>query len=345
MGPRSLATVVAAAACSIALAGEYEFRVKPTSTLIFDAGIDAPIEGSFVGNWDATTNPTGTRTLPGLFGGTTTTNTPIPYTGVIDAGVDADKVPSGGFRVRIPTDGTTATIEGLEFDLLGGEQMDLLVTVDLAFQTFRTRQPTSTYIGFEALPPIPIASGQVSQLRVTQAGAAPAMTIETPIGTVFMANVPVDFVFQITLFGAPVVDQVVAGTLPVAGMVTDEAMPTASISFKDGFSLPLPEVPAFENQPVALPTILPPGETANLLFTGTVNGPAGAFGVQINTLIELGGNPLPMDLNIDGCINADDLGMLLAAWGPAPKNPADFNHDGTVDGEDLGMMLGCWTRD
>jgi hypothetical protein len=345
MNTRPIAVIAAAAACSAALAGEYEFRVKPTSSLIFDAGIDAPIEGSFVGNWDATTNPTGTRTLPGLFGGTSTTNTPIPYSGVIDAGIDADKVPSGGFRVRIPTDGTVATIEGLEFDLLGGEQMDLLVTVDLVFQTFRTRQPTSTYIGFDGLPPIPIASGQVSQLRVTQMGEAPAMTVETPMGTVFMSGVPVEFVFQVTLFGAPVVDQVVAGTLPVAGMVTDDAMPTASISFKDGFSLPLPEVPAFENQPVALPTILPPGQTANLLFTGTVNGPAGAFGVQINTLIELGGNPVPMDLNIDGCINADDLGMLLAAWGPAPKNPADFNHDGTVDGEDLGMMLGCWTRD
>jgi hypothetical protein len=50
-----------------------------------------------------------------------------------------------------------------------------------------------------------------------------------------------------------------------------------------------------------------------------------------------------MDLNIDGCINGDDLGMLLAAWGPAPKHPADFNRDGIIDGVDLGMMLGCWT--
>ena len=345
MDLRAVAVLPALALPTLALAGEYEFRVKPTSTLVFDAGIDAPIQGSFVGSWDATANPTGTRTLPGLFGGTSTTNTPIPYTGIIDAGIDADKVPSGGFRVRTPTDGTVATIEGLEFDLLGGEQMDLLVTVDLVFQTFRTRQPTSTYIGLEALPPIPIASGQVSQLRVTQVGTAEAMTVETPMGTMFMANVPVEFVFQVSLFGTPIVDQVIPGTLPVTGMVTDDAMPTASISFKEGFSLPLPEIPAFENQPVALPTILPPGATANLLFTGTVNGPAGAFGVQINTLIELGGNPLPMDLNIDGCINADDLGMLLAAWGPAGKHPADFNHDGIIDGVDLGMMLGCWTRD
>ncbi|MFM9180634.1 MAG: hypothetical protein ACKOV8_05220 [Phycisphaerales bacterium] len=345
MGPCSLSAVLAAAACSVALAGEYEFRVKPTSTLLFGAGLNAPITGSFVGNWDATANPAGTRTLPGLFGGTATTNTPIPYTGDLASGVDTDRVPTGGFRVRIPTDGRDASIEGLELDLLGGEPAPLAVTVDLVFQTFRTRQPTSTYIGFEALPPIPIATGQVSAIRVTQVGPAPATTVETPMGTTFTANVPVEFALQATFLGQPIADQVIPAVLPVSGMVTDGEMPIASFSFKDGFSVPLPKLPGFESQAVALPTIFPPGQTANLLFTGTIDGPAGAFGVSIDTTIELGGNPLPMDLNVDGCINADDLGMLLAAWGAAPKNPADFNHDGTIDGEDLGMMLGCWTRD
>ena len=343
MGPRSLATVVAAAACSVALAGEYEFRVKPTSTLAFGAGIDAPIVGSFVGNWDATTNPTGTRTLPGLFGGTATTNTPIPFSGDLAAGVDTDRVPTGGFRVRIPTSGLGASIEGLEFDLLGGQAAQLAVTVDLVFETFRTRQPTSTYIGFDGLPPIPIAAGEIAALRVTQVGPAPATTVETPMGTTFTANVPVEFVLQVNFLGQPIADQVIPAVLPVAGMVTDGAMPIASFSFKDGISVPLPELPGFENQAVALPTILPPGQTANLLFTGTIDGPAGAFGISIDTTIELGGNPLPMDLNIDGCINADDLGILLAAWGPAPKHPADFNRDGVIDGTDLGMMLECWT--
>jgi hypothetical protein len=343
MDLRRAAALSALALPAIALAGEYEFRVKPTSTLTLDAGLDAPIVGSFVGNWDATANPAGTRTLPGLFGGTSTTNTPIPFTGDLAAGIAADRAPTGGFRVRIPTDGMRASVDGLELDLLGGDAAGLAVTIDLVFQTFRTRQPTSTYIGLEGLPPIPIATGEVSALRVTQVGPAPATTVETPMGTTFTANVPVEFVLQVSLLGQPVADQVIPAVLPVSGMVTDGEMPIASFSFKDGFSVPLPEQPAFENQPVALPTILPPGETANLLFTGTVNGPAGAFGVSIDTTIELGGNPLPMDLNIDGCINGDDLGVLLAAWGPAPKHPADFNRDGIIDGVDLGMMLGCWT--
>jgi hypothetical protein len=36
------------------------------------------------------------------------------------------------------------------------------------------------------------------------------------------------------------------------------------------------------------------------------------------------------------------LGILLGAWGPAPGNPADLNDDGAVNGDDLGIMLGDW---
>ena len=53
--------------------------------------------------------------------------------------------------------------------------------------------------------------------------------------------------------------------------------------------------------------------------------------------------PSPADLNGDGAVNGDDLGMLLGAWGPAAGSPADLNHDGMVDGTDLGMMLAAWT--
>jgi hypothetical protein len=45
------------------------------------------------------------------------------------------------------------------------------------------------------------------------------------------------------------------------------------------------------------------------------------------------------DLNCDGAVNGDDLGILLGAWGtPA----ADLNGDGTTDGNDLGILLGDW---
>ena len=48
------------------------------------------------------------------------------------------------------------------------------------------------------------------------------------------------------------------------------------------------------------------------------------------------------DLNGDGVVNGDDLGILLAAWGPG-SGPADLNLDGAVDGNDLGMLLAAWT--
>jgi hypothetical protein len=53
------------------------------------------------------------------------------------------------------------------------------------------------------------------------------------------------------------------------------------------------------------------------------------------------------DLNDDGAVDGNDLGILLAAWGPVPAGDAtaqacDLNRDGTVDGVDLGMLLSAW---
>jgi hypothetical protein len=52
-----------------------------------------------------------------------------------------------------------------------------------------------------------------------------------------------------------------------------------------------------------------------------------------------GGNP--SDLNGDGVVNAQDLAVMLAAWGTA-SSEADVNGDGIVDGKDLAILLGSW---
>jgi hypothetical protein len=49
----------------------------------------------------------------------------------------------------------------------------------------------------------------------------------------------------------------------------------------------------------------------------------------------------PADLDGNGSVDGADLGILLAAWGPA-AGPADLNADGAVDGTDLGEMLAAW---
>ena len=57
------------------------------------------------------------------------------------------------------------------------------------------------------------------------------------------------------------------------------------------------------------------------------------------------------DVNGDGAVNAQDLGLVLGAWGPVdpsfaidPREPiADLDGDGRVDAQDLAEVLASWT--
>ena len=49
------------------------------------------------------------------------------------------------------------------------------------------------------------------------------------------------------------------------------------------------------------------------------------------------------DLECDGLVDGNDLGVLLGAWGACTGTcPADLNEDGFVNGDDLGGLLGAW---
>ncbi len=52
------------------------------------------------------------------------------------------------------------------------------------------------------------------------------------------------------------------------------------------------------------------------------------------------------DVDINCRVDADDLALVLASWGPADSSPvrrADVNGDGIVDGYDLAEVLGAWS--
>lgn len=59
-----------------------------------------------------------------------------------------------------------------------------------------------------------------------------------------------------------------------------------------------------------------------------------------------GGGTTMGDLDGDGLVDGADVGALLSAWGPCPKDaacPADLDGDGEVGDADIGLMLGAWS--
>ncbi len=51
--------------------------------------------------------------------------------------------------------------------------------------------------------------------------------------------------------------------------------------------------------------------------------------------------PCDPDLSGDGMVDASDLGIFLAYWGPKPTG-GDFNDDGVANSKDLGILLASW---
>ena len=338
----AIATCLAVAAT--AFGGEHRFRVTPDSTSNLNGGLATPVVGTLLGNWDPTANPTGTRTMRGVFGGNTSTdNQTIDYTADLAATIASNRAPTGGFRLRVPTNGDAATLNDLSFDLLAGQPVNVPITVDLLFASFRTRQPNSIFVGSASFPPIPIASGQIGALRIEQSGDASVTVVEAPGGgQAFTATVPVVLVLQVSFLGQPLIDQAVPAVLPVSGLVNaGPGVPDASVTFSNKFSTALPDLPAFTDQPLAVPTVLPAGGTANLLFSGQPNGAASTLSANLAVDLRLTSDPVPVDITHDGKVDGADLSMVLWAWGTT--NPAcDLDESGTVDGADLGMVIACW---
>jgi hypothetical protein len=337
---RAAATAGFLIAAGTAAADTYVCALAAPSSASNVGQLNLPLNGTLIGNYDATTNPGGTQTRPGLFGGSG--NNPINFTSTIvgDAGFSVS--PTGTFTMELTPMG--GCISGLELDLTGGIAQEFGITLNINYQTFRTFAPNSTFIGGFTIP-IPLAGGEVSSLIATQTGPAPMIVgMPDPDGTPFMALVPVDIVLNAQFTGVPIGGEPQAAVLPLMGRYTVQG---SAITISSSLSLPeetvkLPALPAVENQPLPLPTILPPGGTANLLLNGTISGGTYSSGLSATLFVEgelePGSNG---DINGDGTVNAQDLSALLAAWGSA-QAAADLDDNGVVNGVDLAILLANW---
>ncbi len=288
--------------------------------------------GSLIGNYDAASNPTGTLTRPGLFGGSG--NQPIPTSINLAAEGNSVTRPSGRFRVDVDADTLLLNVSALNVDLLGGGQLTSTLSAGFIYDTFRTFAPNSLFPGNI---PIRIPLGEIAITTLTAEQLAPiAPAVLTPLGQLrysFAAAVPVLFSIEGDLLGNPAPLPPIPALLPLVGEI-DLGIPAIQISWAFDQSQPLPPellalIPAIENQPLPLPTILPPGQTANLILNQTVS--SGLAGLsQEATLIANGSRRCDADFNNDGIVDETDLAGFLNAF-ESGTFAGDFNGDFFLD--------------
>ncbi|MEY3022488.1 MAG: Dockerin type domain [Planctomycetota bacterium] len=338
--PAALLACTALVAGPSLAADTYDCTILPkASSVLQTTSVTAPFSGTLIGDYDAVSNPTGTSTLPGLFGGSG--NNPIPYSASFVLGGDIAASPTGVLEATIDLELGVVSIAGLAVDLLGGSTGALPATLNINYSTFRTVNPSSLYPGGVTIP-VPLGDATVSALAATQ--AAPATGTLTPVkgGYLFAVAVPVVVTLTADLLGTPIADGVpTPGVLPLSGTIAlDGDALLLDASFSNGSSQTQPVGQAFDAIPLALPTVIPAGATANLLMSGTV----AEVSVESSLAADLAAGGLrrttPADLNGDGVVGGADLAILLDAWGT--RGPADLNGDGVVGGADLAILLDAW---
>ncbi len=323
-------------------ADSYDCVLAPTSSLVTTLTMDVPFTGTLIGNYDAVNNPTGTRTLPGLFGGSG--NNAIPYTASFGVDGGTNTSPDGAFQFTVEQVGKqlVGAISGLSIDALDGVPGAADLSITINYSSFHTVAPNAVYPGGFPIT-LPFGSANVTTLTLVQVAAAPM--IITPAkggGYSFTSAVPVMITMTADAMGQIFAVPPTPGVLPLNGMLSfsgDTVLMTATTTQSSSTTQPS-TAPPFVDQPLALPTVFPAGGTANLLMSGlitevsstqTTNGTLHATGTRVIVCAA--------DLNHDGIVDAADLTILLSGWDTAS---ADIDGNGTTNAQDLTVLLGAW---
>lgn len=322
------------------------YTLSSGGSMNLQGSLQSSLVGSLIGDWDELENPDGTRTLPGVWGGSG--NNAIPLELTITIGFDGDSDPTGPLEFTIDPKNSLATVDGLTWNMLPETMLTATLTTTVLYETFRTIAPDSLYPG--GIPvEIPFGEASVTEANITQIG--PALGTATPTDGqpgAFDILIPVPATLSLLINGDAL------GELPMElpivftldgvyqpGAATDVLTMTAGASFDEGGDLPGEPLPTI---PLEMPTILPPGdETAGMLLNLTPSSIAAQIDITGN-LVATHPHGLPADVNGDGVVNTDDLLAVLGAWGPcSPPCPADINGDGVVNVNDILDLIGAWS--
>ncbi|MCP5023086.1 MAG: hypothetical protein GY930_15105 [bacterium] len=259
-----------------AQAQSYDFTLDQnlsSASLVSTFGVD--LDATLKGDYDATTNPGGTRTVPGLFGGSG--NQDIPVDLGLAGDLDHMGAPTGSFTMDLDLPNLSMEVSALDLDFLGGNTASTDLTLDLLFSTFRTFSPDSLYLGGFPVG-LPLGNQSVSDFRIVQTGSpVPGVLIPAAIpghygfSTLVSVSVTMTLDFQ----GTPTPVGPMNLVLSLAGaLFTTGPNPSIDVDFNQAFQQttldPLPGF-ALTDMPFDAPTFLPAGSTAHLLISGLID--------------------------------------------------------------------------
>jgi hypothetical protein len=263
----------AAGAASAGPAGVWEFTIsQPASGLAATVANTATTSGTLIGDWDATNNPTGTRTKPGLFGSFGDTENVSVNVNTLGASLSGNlnTRSSGGYRLTLDTNNNTLVMENFASNFLASGPASLPISVSLSTETFRTRNPTSLFPGVPIT--LPIGSANLSELSVVQVGASAgtltptgANTYDFTVATLVNLSASFDVLGNVlTLPGQAPLPFALTGSLTILGN-------TAVINSITPIDLEQSQRPnqALPQIPLALPSL--GGTPANVLLDLTLS--------------------------------------------------------------------------
>lgn len=253
----------------------YEFIINQSSS-----GINATVTntintaGTLIGNYDQASNPTGTRTKPGIFGSFgDTENVAVPVTLIGGLSGNTASHTSGTFGLVMDAATGSLSVNNFNANLLASGSLHLPASVTLSFETFRTRTPNSTFIGGFPVT-IPFGEADVTALSMQQVGPASIGTVaQTGVNTFdFSTTVLVQTTASFSILGSAFDIPGAPSALLLQGQIVlnGDLAVLASVNAID-LSNSQDVNQALPQFAFGLPTIIPPGSTADVLFDLNLN--------------------------------------------------------------------------
>ena len=336
------------AATSSTFGGGETFWIDGSSSMTVDFNFSTLTSGTLIGDYEEEANPDGTKTMPGVWGSEGNEPIPLSLDQVLAGGGTTD--PTGSFTLTVDTSLGLISVTDLSVNVLGGDtRLDVPVdsTIYMLFETFRTYSPDSLFVGGFELP-IPVGSGAITGWTIEQSGIAGGVLIETdnPGEWTFTAVATLEIAIDATVEDQPIEIPGAPLEVPLTGTYLETSTErVVTISFDESQSNSQVFDPPFDlpDTPLPLPTILPPGDTANVVLSLALSE-VGSSVLQSGVLRASRDvdEVVPGDANGDGQVNVDDLLIVISSWGPCQGCAADFNLDGSVGVDDLLILLANW---